>query len=112
MVYISLLNLLNVAERTWMSVVLRSSDVFAAQKLASRRVHGCTLLDSLFSKAFILYGCITASVLSLFFVFFILFLENLRRHLPILIYMNHIPINNPGAACEHKLVARLKGVTL
>ena len=66
----------------------------------------------IFSKAFILYDCITASVLSFFFVFFILFLENLRRHLPILIYMNHIPINNPGAACEHKLAAQLKGVTL
>ena len=55
--------LLAVAERTGMSVVLRSSDVFAAQKLASRSVHGCTLLDSLFLKAFILYGCITASAL-------------------------------------------------
>ena len=35
-----------------MSVVLRSSDVFATQKLASRSVHGCTLLDSLFQKAY------------------------------------------------------------
>ena len=36
--------------RTRMSVVLCSSDVFAAQKLASRSVHGCTLLDRLFAK--------------------------------------------------------------
>ena len=43
------------------------------------------LSAKVFSKAFILYGCITASALSFFFVFFILFLENLRRHLPILI---------------------------
>ena len=43
------------------------------------------LSAKVFSKAFILYGCITASALSLFFVFFILFLENLHRHLPILI---------------------------
>ena len=47
-----------------------------------------------------------------FLCIFYTFLENLRRHLPILIYMNHIPINNPGATCEHKLAARLKGVTL
>ena len=33
-----------------MSVVLCSSDVFASQKLASRSVHGCTLLDRLFAK--------------------------------------------------------------
>ena len=33
-----------------MSVVPRNSDIFALQKLASRSVHGCTLLDSLFSK--------------------------------------------------------------
>ena len=39
------------AERTRMSVVLLSSDVFAAQKLASGSVHGCTLPDRLFSKA-------------------------------------------------------------
>ena len=35
-----------------MSVVPRNSDVFAMQKLASRSVHGCTLLDSLFQKAY------------------------------------------------------------
>ena len=33
-----------------MSVVPCSSDVFVEQKLASRSVHGGTLLDSLFSK--------------------------------------------------------------
>ena len=33
-----------------MSVVPRSSDVFVEQKLASRSVHGGTLLDRLFSK--------------------------------------------------------------
>ena len=38
--------------RTRMSVVLCSSDVFVQQKLASRSVHGCTLLDSLFQKAY------------------------------------------------------------
>ena len=41
-----------ISKRTGMSVVLRSSDVFATQKLASRSVHGCTLLDSLFQKAY------------------------------------------------------------
>ena len=46
-----LLKMLNVSERTGMSVVPCSSDVFAQQKLASRSVHGCTLLDSLFQKA-------------------------------------------------------------
>ena len=34
-----------------MSVVPRNGDVFAPQKLASRSVHGCTLLDRLFQKA-------------------------------------------------------------
>ena len=33
-----------------MSGVLRSSDVFAMQKLASRSVHGRTLLDMLFAN--------------------------------------------------------------
>ena len=42
----------SISKRTWMSVVLRSSDVFATQKLASRSVHGCTLLDSLFQKPY------------------------------------------------------------
>ena len=45
-----LLKILNVSERTRMSVVPRSSDVFVEQKLASRSVHGGTLLDRLFSK--------------------------------------------------------------
>ena len=40
------------SERTGMSVVLLRSDVFASQKLASRSVHGCTLLDRLFQKAY------------------------------------------------------------
>ena len=40
------------SERTWMSVVPRNGDVFAPQKLASRSVHGCTLLDRLFQKAY------------------------------------------------------------
>ena len=40
------------SERTGMSVVPRRSDVFASQKLASRSVHGCTLLDRLFQKAY------------------------------------------------------------
>ena len=44
--------ILNVSERTGMSVVPRRSDVFASQKLASRSVHGCTLLDRLFQKAY------------------------------------------------------------
>ena len=35
-----------------MSVVPRRSDVFAPQKLASRSVHGSTLLDRLFQKAY------------------------------------------------------------
>ena len=48
--YVPLLKILNVSERTRMSVVPCSSDVFAMQKLASRSVHGCTLLDRLFSK--------------------------------------------------------------
>ncbi len=38
------------SERTGMSVVSHNGDVFAPQKLASRSVHGCTLLDRLFSK--------------------------------------------------------------
>ena len=47
----------SISKRTWMSVVLRSSDVFATQKLASRSVHGCTLLDSLFQKAYVFAPC-------------------------------------------------------
>ena len=47
-----LLKILNVSERTRMSVVPRSSDVFASQKLAFRSVHGCTLLNRLFQKAY------------------------------------------------------------
>ena len=43
---------LDVSERPRTGVVLRSSDVFAPQKLASRSVHGCTLLDRLFQKAY------------------------------------------------------------
>jgi len=39
-----------------MSVVLLSSDVFAAQKLASGSVHGCTLPDRLFSKKLTVKG--------------------------------------------------------
>ena len=54
-----LLKILNVSERTGMSVVPRSSDVFASQKLAFRSVHGCTLLNRLFSKA--LEGHLSAS---------------------------------------------------
>ena len=46
------LKILNVSERTGMSVVSHNGDVFAPQKLASRSVHGCTLLDSLFQKAY------------------------------------------------------------
>ena len=45
--------------------------------------------------------------LCIFYTFFIIFLLSLTYT-----YMNHIPINNPGAACKHKLAARLKGVTL
>ena len=44
--------ILNVSERPRTGVVPRSSDVFAPQKLASRSVHGCTLLDRLFQKAY------------------------------------------------------------
>ena len=44
--------ILNVSEPPRMSVVPRRSDVFASQKLASRSVHGCTLLDRLFQKAY------------------------------------------------------------
>ena len=40
------------SERTGMSVVSSSSNVFAQQKLTSRSVHGCTLLDRLFQKAY------------------------------------------------------------
>ncbi|AIW88880.1 hypothetical protein JO41_02930 [Treponema sp. OMZ 838] len=40
------------SERTGMSVVSSSSNVFVQQKLASRSVHGCTLLDRLFQKAY------------------------------------------------------------
>ena len=40
-----LLKILNVSERTGMSVVPRNGDVFAPQKLASGSVHGCTLPD-------------------------------------------------------------------
>ena len=40
------------SERTGMSVVPHRSDVFAQQKLASRSVHGCTLLDRLFQKVY------------------------------------------------------------
>ena len=47
-----LLKILNVSERPRTGVVRSSSDVFAQQKLASRSVHGCTLLDSLFQKAY------------------------------------------------------------
>ena len=72
------------------------------------------LFNKLFLKAFILYGCITASALSffpcIFYTFFITFLLSLTYT-----YANHIPINkisNPGAACEYKLAARLEGVTL
>ena len=39
-----------VSERTGMSVVSHNGDVFAPQKLTPRSVHGCTLLDRLFSK--------------------------------------------------------------
>ena len=39
-----------------MSVVLLSSDVFAAQKLASGSVHGCTLPDRLFAKKLTVKG--------------------------------------------------------
>ena len=42
----------NVSERTGMSGVPRNGDVFAPQKLAFRSVHGCTLLDRLFQKAY------------------------------------------------------------
>ena len=38
------------SEAARMPLVPRGSDVFAAQKLASRSVHGCTLLDRLFAK--------------------------------------------------------------
>ena len=48
---VNLCSRLVVSERTRMSGVLISSDVFAAQKLASGSVHGCTLPDRLFSKA-------------------------------------------------------------
>ena len=44
--------ILNVSERPRTGVVPRSSDVFAPQKLASRSVHGCALLDRLFQKAY------------------------------------------------------------
>ena len=39
-----------------MSGVLISSDVFAAQKLASGSVHGCTLPDRLFAKKLMVKG--------------------------------------------------------
>ena len=39
-----------------MSGVLISSDVFAAQKLASGSVHGCTLPDRLFAKKLTVKG--------------------------------------------------------
>ena len=45
-----------VSERTRMSGVLISSDVFAAQKLASGSVHGCTLPDRLFAKKLMVKG--------------------------------------------------------
>ena len=45
-----------VSERTRMSGVLISSDVFAQQKLASGSVHGCTLPDRLFSKKLMVKG--------------------------------------------------------
>ena len=48
--------LLAVSERTRMSGVLISSDVFAAQKLASGSVHGCTLPDRLFAKKLTVKG--------------------------------------------------------
>ena len=44
------------SEPTRTSVVLISSDVFAAQKLASGSVHGCTLPDRLFSKKLTVKG--------------------------------------------------------
>ena len=44
------------SEPTRTSVVLISSDVFAAQKLASGSVHGCTLPDRLFSKKLMVKG--------------------------------------------------------
>ena len=47
---VNLCSRLVVSERTGMSVVLVSSDVFVQQKLASGSVHGCTLPDRLFSK--------------------------------------------------------------
>ena len=48
---VNLCSRLVVSERTGMSVVSHNGDVFAPQKLAFRSVHGCTLLDRLFSKA-------------------------------------------------------------
>ena len=43
---------LAVSEPPRTAVVLVSSDVFVQQKLASGSVHGCTLPDSLFQKAY------------------------------------------------------------
>ena len=53
---VNLYSRLVVSERTRMSGVLISSDVFAAQKLASGSVHGCTLPDRLFAKKLMVKG--------------------------------------------------------
>ncbi|AIW88881.1 hypothetical protein JO41_02935 [Treponema sp. OMZ 838] len=51
-----------------MSVVPLRSDVFASQKLASRSVHGCTLLDRLFQKAYGEYVFKSGSGVCIYFV--------------------------------------------
>ena len=56
------------SERTGMSVVPRRSDVFAPQKLASRSVHGCTLLDRLFQKAYGEYAFKSGGGVCIYFV--------------------------------------------
>ena len=78
-------------------VVGQHTGRYAVQQAISKSVYSLWLHYCLCFKFF----------LCVFYTFFITFLLSLTYT-----YMNHIPINNPGAACKHKLAARLKGVTL
>ena len=78
-------------------VVEQHTGRYAVQQAISKSVYSLWLHYCLCFKFF----------LCVFYTFFITFLLSLTYT-----YMNHIPINNPGAACKHKLAARLKGVTL
>gem|GEM_PF-2481024 len=84
---------------------------FAVSKLVVEQHTGRYAVQQAISKSgysLWLHYCLCFKFfLCVFYTFFITFLLSLTYT-----YMNHIPINNPGTACKHKLAARLKGVTL